>query len=52
VADFPGGESRFSARPTGFAATIVNGEVIVRDGELTGAHPGQVIRPARERNGE
>jgi len=51
VADFPGGESRFSARPKGFGATIVNGTVIVRDGELTGALPGRVVRPVPERNG-
>jgi N-acyl-D-aspartate/D-glutamate deacylase len=45
VADFPGGEVRFSARPQGFVATIVNGEAIVSDGKLTGALPGQVLRP-------
>lgn len=49
IADFPRGESRFSARPKGFVATIVNGTPIVRDGELTGALPGLVIRPVRER---
>jgi N-acyl-D-aspartate/D-glutamate deacylase len=44
VNDLPGGE-RFFARPNGIAATIVNGEPIVLDGKLTGALPGQVLRP-------
>jgi N-acyl-D-aspartate/D-glutamate deacylase len=46
VHDLPGGEGRFVARPQGIAATIVNGEPIVLDGKLTGAHPGRVLRPA------
>ena len=46
VDDMPGGESRFSARPRGFHATIVNGEAIVLDGKLQEALPGQVVRPA------
>jgi len=45
VADLPGGEVRFSARPRGFVATIVGGEPIVFEGKLTGALPGQVLRP-------
>ncbi len=45
VHDLPGGEARFSARPRGFKATIVNGEPIVLDGKLTDALPGQVVRP-------
>jgi N-acyl-D-aspartate/D-glutamate deacylase len=46
VHDLPGGEGRFVARPLGIKATIVNGEPIVLDGKLTGAHPGRVLRPA------
>lgn len=46
IHDLPGGEARFSARPRGFHATIVNGEPIVMEGELTEALPGQVLRPA------
>jgi N-acyl-D-aspartate/D-glutamate deacylase len=46
VDDMPGGESRFSARPRGFRATIVNGEPIVLDGKLQTALPGQLVRPA------
>lgn len=45
VQDLPGGESRFSARPRGFLATIVNGEPIVLDGKLQTALPGQIVRP-------
>ncbi len=44
VSDLPGGE-RYFARPNGIAATIVNGVPIVLDGKLTGALPGQVVRP-------
>jgi N-acyl-D-aspartate/D-glutamate deacylase len=46
VNDLPGGE-RFFARPNGIAATIVNGEPIVLDGKITGALPGEVVRPGR-----
>lgn len=45
VHDLPGGEARFSARPRGFVATIVNGEPIVLDGKLTTALPGKILRP-------
>ncbi len=46
VADFPGGEARYSARPRGIHWTIVNGTPIVRDGEvLTDSLPGRVVRP-------
>ncbi len=46
VADMPGGESRFSARPRGFVATIVNGQPIVLEGKLQDALPGELVRPA------
>jgi N-acyl-D-amino-acid deacylase len=45
VYDLPGGQGRFSARPRGFAATIVNGVPIVLDGKLQAALPGQLVRP-------
>jgi N-acyl-D-amino-acid deacylase len=46
INDFPGGEARYSARPTGIHWTIVNGVPIVRDGEVLGSNlPGQVVRP-------
>ena len=39
------GVERFRAVPVGVTATIVNGEVVVEDGERTGAVPGRVVRP-------
>ncbi len=44
VHDFPGGAPRFIQRSKGFKATIVNGAVSVRDGEMTGVRAGQVLR--------
>ncbi len=47
VRDFPNGEGRWSSRPEGMYATIVNGVPIVLDGELTDdcGLPGRVLRP-------
>jgi N-acyl-D-aspartate/D-glutamate deacylase len=45
VHDLPGGVGRFKAWGTGVTATVVNGEPIVLGGELTGARPGEVVRP-------
>ena len=39
------GVERFRAVPVGVTATIVNGEVVVENGERTGAVPGRVVRP-------
>jgi N-acyl-D-aspartate/D-glutamate deacylase len=44
VNDFPHGAPRFIQRAVGYQATICNGQVILRDDEHTGAHPGQVLR--------
>jgi N-acyl-D-aspartate/D-glutamate deacylase len=44
VNDLPAGEKRIVQRSVGFLATIVNGEVLIADGEPTGARPGQLIR--------
>jgi N-acyl-D-aspartate/D-glutamate deacylase len=44
VRDFPGGAARLVARANGYRATIVNGNVVLRDGEPTGACPGRVLR--------
>jgi N-acyl-D-amino-acid deacylase len=44
VSDFPGGASRFIQKSTGYKATLVNGEVNVFDGELTGTRAGRVLR--------
>ena len=45
--DLPGGDSRWTSRPKGVKATIVNGTPIVLDGELTDdcGLPGQILRP-------
>jgi N-acyl-D-aspartate/D-glutamate deacylase len=44
VTDLPGGARRLRQTASGFAATIVNGSVLVEDGEPTGATPGQLLR--------
>ena len=44
VHDFPGGAPRLVQRSTGYRATLVNGQVSVRDGEHTGACAGAVLR--------
>lgn len=47
VHDLPGGVGRFKAWGKGVKATIVNGQPIVLDGELTDRLPGQWVAPAR-----
>ena len=44
VHDLPAGERRLEQKAVGIAATIVNGAVLVRDGEPTGALPGRLLR--------
>lgn len=44
VHDFPGGAPRYTQRAEGYVATLINGVVTLRDDELTGAAPGQVLR--------
>jgi N-acyl-D-aspartate/D-glutamate deacylase len=44
VKDLPGGASRLVARADGYRYTVVNGQVLLRDGEPTGACPGRVLR--------
>jgi N-acyl-D-aspartate/D-glutamate deacylase len=44
VHDFPGGAGRYIQRAVGFDATIVNGQVFMRDGEHTGALAGRTVR--------
>ncbi|MBL6708994.1 MAG: amidohydrolase family protein [Pseudomonadales bacterium] len=44
VHDFPNGAPRFIQKSRGFKATIVNGVVSVRNGELTGTRAGEVLR--------
>ncbi|MFZ4518146.1 MAG: N-acyl-D-amino-acid deacylase family protein [Microthrixaceae bacterium] len=44
VHDFPGGSGRLRVGATGYAATLVNGEVVTSGGTNTGARPGRVLR--------
>lgn len=43
-ADLPGGGKRLLQETEGIIATFVNGEAIARDGKLTGARPGRLVR--------
>ena len=45
--DLPAGGRRLLQRADGYRATIVSGEVVMEDGEPTGALPGQLIRGAQ-----
>ena len=47
VHDLPTDAMRLMQKSRGYVATIVSGEVISRNGEETGARPGQLIRGAR-----
>jgi N-acyl-D-aspartate/D-glutamate deacylase len=44
VDDLPAGARRLVQRTRGIAATVVNGEILLRDGKHTGALPGQLLR--------
>jgi len=44
VNDLPAGARRLVQRARGIAATVVNGETVLRDGKPTGALPGQLLR--------
>ena len=45
--DLPGGGTRLVQRCAGIRATIVNGELVLVDGEPTGALPGHLIRAGK-----
>lgn len=47
VVDLPAGGSRLVQKARGYRATIKNGVVTLRDGDLTGATPASLIRGAR-----
>ena len=47
VYDLPTGGRRFIQRARGYQHTFVSGVEILRDDELTGAQPGQLLRGAR-----
>ena len=42
--DLPAGARRLVQRARGLSATVVNGEIVLRDGKHTGALPGQLLR--------
>jgi N-acyl-D-amino-acid deacylase len=44
VQDLPGNERRMIQRATGVHHTLVNGEVVIENGAVTGVYPGQVLR--------
>ena len=44
VFDLPAGGRRLTQRADGFVATLVAGQTVLADGELTGALPGQLVR--------
>jgi N-acyl-D-amino-acid deacylase len=45
--DLPADGKRLVQRASGYRVTIVAGEVVMRDGESTGALPGRLVRGAR-----
>jgi N-acyl-D-aspartate/D-glutamate deacylase len=45
VRDLPGNETRMIQRAAGVHHTVVNGEVVIKDGAATGACPGRILRP-------
>lgn len=45
--DLPAGARRLLQRSTGYDATIVSGEIVMQDGEVTAARPGRLLRGAR-----
>jgi N-acyl-D-aspartate/D-glutamate deacylase len=47
VCDLPAGAKRLRQKADGIRATVVNGEVLLRDNEPTGALPGRLLRKRR-----
>jgi N-acyl-D-aspartate/D-glutamate deacylase len=50
VHDLPAGARRLKQLSTGLLASIVNGEILLRKNEHTGALPGQLMRGPLARN--
>ncbi len=48
--DLPAGARRLKQKADGLLATIVNGQVVLRNNEHTGALPGKLLRGPRARN--
>jgi N-acyl-D-aspartate/D-glutamate deacylase len=51
VADLPAGARRLVQRADGYVATVVGGDVVLREGEDTGARPGRLVRGAQSAPG-
>lgn len=49
--DLPGGASRLRRPEGGYRCTVINGVVVQRDGELTGALPGRMLDARAEADG-
>ena len=47
VQDLPAGGKRYIQRAAGYRATLQSGQVTFRNGESTGALPGQLVRGAQ-----
>jgi N-acyl-D-aspartate/D-glutamate deacylase len=47
VVDLPGGAGRLIQRADGYVATINSGQVVMQEGEDTGARPGVLLRGMR-----
>jgi N-acyl-D-aspartate/D-glutamate deacylase len=50
--DLPAGARRLVQRSQGIAATVVNGEILLRDGKPTGTLPGQLLRGSLARRAQ
>jgi len=48
VKDLPAGGQRLLQDAEGYRATIVSGEVVVRNDEVTDARPGRLVRAGRQ----
>ena len=48
VNDLPSGGKRLTQEADGYLATIVSGQVIMRDGQPTGALPGKIVERATQ----
>lgn len=44
--DLPLGAVRLRQESTGIQATVVNGQILIRDGEHTGSRPGELLKPS------
>jgi N-acyl-D-amino-acid deacylase len=49
VTDLPAGAKRIEQRSTGYIATIVNGQFLIRDGDATSHRPGKLLRANNQR---